>query len=380
MIRCLLLCCALLAPVPALAETGAPPPSEKDLERVRTRIQALQKTLERNRGAKDEARRALEDIERQLAQLGSEQRELASRIDAQQAQLAKTQSELRDIGQSLALARTALAGQLRAAYRLGQRNQTRLLLNLEDAQRLGRALTYYERLNRRRSEDIRAVQSRLDQAQAMEQRQRSETEQLQALKAQREAAAQKLEQQRSERDRAIARIESRISDSVAEMQQLEATEKQLQQLLSSLNKVLADLPLPPGSDRPFPELKGKLPWPARGKLLADFGQPKAGGKLSWNGIWIAAAEGAPVRAVARGRVAYIGWLHRYGLLLVVEHDGGYFSLYGHNSSVGKQEGDTVSAGETLAAAGSSGGHAESGVYFEVRKGTEPINPGPWLQN
>lgn len=380
MIRCLLLCFALLVTAPAMAETAAPAPSEKDLERVRTRIQALQRTLERKRGAKDEARRALEDIERQLAALGSELRELARRIEAQQTQLAKTQAELRNIEQSLALSRTALAGQLRAAYRLGQRSHTRLLLNLEDAHRLGRALTYFDYLNRQRSEDIRAVEAHLARTQEVESRLSSETEQLQSLRSQREKAAEKLTQQRSERDRAIARIESQISDSVAEIQQLEATEKELQQLLSSLDKVLEDLPLPPGGDRPFPELKGQLPWPARGKLIADFGQPKAGGKLSWNGIWIAAPEGTPVRAVARGRVAYIGWLHRYGLLLVVEHDGGYFSLYGHNASVGKKEGDPVRAGETLAAAGSSGGHAETGVYFEVRKGTEPINPGPWLQN
>jgi murein hydrolase activator len=132
------------------------------------------------------------------------------------------------------------------------------------------------------------------------------------------------------------------------------------------------------SDKPFSGQRGKLPWPARGKLIARYGQPKAGGKLSWKGHWIGAAEGAPVRAVARGRVVYVGWMHRYGLIVLVEHDGGYYSLYGHAQSATVSVGDSLRAGQVLARAGSTGGHEQPGVYFELRKGTKPIDPRQWL--
>src|SRR3546814_5500854 len=93
----------------------------------------------------------------------------------------------------------------------------------------------------------------------------------------------------------------------------------------------------------FTSLKGKLPWPVRGALLAQYGEAKAGGRLRWNGHWIAAREGAPIQAVAQGRIVYVGWMHRYGLIVLIEHDGGYFTLYGHCQTADVQLGDSVRA-------------------------------------
>ena len=132
------------------------------------------------------------------------------------------------------------------------------------------------------------------------------------------------------------------------------------------------------SDKPFATLKGKLPWPARGALIARYGENKAGGRLTWNGHWIAADEGSAVRSVARGRAVYVGWMHRYGLIVLVEHEDGYFTLYGHCQTATVQVGDPVRAGQTIATAGNTGGYDQSGVYFEIRKGAEAINPQGWL--
>src|SRR3546814_7223781 len=90
--------------------------------------------------------------------------------------------------------------------------------------------------------------------------------------------------------------------------------------------------------------------------------------LRWNGHWIAAREGAPIQAVAQGRIVYVGWMHRYGLIVLIEHDGGYFTLYGHCQTADVQLGDSVRAGQTIADAGATGGYEQAGVYFEIRKG------------
>ena len=78
-------------------------------------------------------------------------------------------------------------------------------------------------------------------------------------------------------------------------------------------------------------------------------------------------------------MAYTGWMHRYGLIAVLEHEGGYYSLYGHNKSVAVGVGDWVQPGDVLASVGATGGHDKNGLYFELRKGTDPINPAPWLK-
>src|SRR3546814_5696902 len=66
---------------------------------------------------------------------------------------------------------------------------------------------------------------------------------------------------------------------------------------------------------------------------AQYGEAKAGGRLRWNGHWIAAREGAPIQAVAQGRIVYVGWMHRYGLIVLIEHDGGYFRSEEHTSEL-----------------------------------------------
>ena len=77
-------------------------------------------------------------------------------------------------------------------------------------------------------------------------------------------------------------------------------------------------------------------------------------------------------------MVYVGWLHRYGLIVLVEHDGGYYSLYGHAQTATVKVGDMLRAGQVLARAGDTGGHEQPGVYFELRKGTQAIDPRQWL--
>ena len=130
--------------------------------------------------------------------------------------------------------------------------------------------------------------------------------------------------------------------------------------------------------KPFKSLRGRLPWPLEGKLLARFGGLKGGGPLTWNGWWIGAAEGRPVQAVADGRVVYVGWVQRYGLLVILDHPGPYLTLYGHLQENTVEVGQVVSAGGRIGSAGTSGGHERPGVYFEIRQGTTAIDPARWL--
>jgi septal ring factor EnvC (AmiA/AmiB activator) len=90
-------------------------------------------------------------------------------------------------------------------------------------------------------------------------------------------------------------------------------------------------------------------------------------------------RGADVRAVYRGRVIYADWLPGLGLLTIIDHGDGYLSLYGHNDRLYKAVGDTVSAGDVIAASGDSGGSSRPQLYFEIRKGSRPVDPGPWFR-
>ncbi len=114
--------------------------------------------------------------------------------------------------------------------------------------------------------------------------------------------------------------------------------------------------------------------------MGEYGQPRAGGPVKWNGVEIEADAGAPVRAVYHGRVAFADWLPGLGLLIIVDHGDGYMSLYGHNEALLKESGDWVEPGEPIAQVGDTGGEPRPSLYFEIRKNGEPVNPHAWIGN
>jgi septal ring factor EnvC (AmiA/AmiB activator) len=99
----------------------------------------------------------------------------------------------------------------------------------------------------------------------------------------------------------------------------------------------------------------------------------------WQGVLLDAERAAPVKAVYRGRVVYADWLAGLGLLVIVDHGGGFLSLYGHNEQLFRRVGDTVVAGDTIAGVGDTGGRPSPQLYFEIRQGAKPVDPAPWFK-
>jgi septal ring factor EnvC (AmiA/AmiB activator) len=140
----------------------------------------------------------------------------------------------------------------------------------------------------------------------------------------------------------------------------------------------ADIALAPAvADGAFASLRGQMRAPVSGKLAARFGARR--GEASWKGVFIKAAEGADVRAVAGGRVVFANWMRGFGNLIIVDHGSQYLSIYGNNQALLKHAGDAVKAGDAIASAGSTGGNEESGLYFELRHLGQAFDPASWIK-
>ena len=100
----------------------------------------------------------------------------------------------------------------------------------------------------------------------------------------------------------------------------------------------------------------------------------------WQGVSISAKEGSSVRAIFSGRVLFADWFTGQGLLMIIDHGDGYWSLYGHNQTLLKAEGDSVAAGEVIATVGNSGGQSVAALYFEIRHNGQPSNPSKWCKS
>ena len=128
----------------------------------------------------------------------------------------------------------------------------------------------------------------------------------------------------------------------------------------------------------FARTRGQLPWPVQGAVEGRYGSARGDTNLRWEGLLIRADAGAQVHAVHAGEVAFAGWLRSLGNILIVDHGGGYMSLYAHLDGLERHTGDHVDPGSSLGRVGVSGGIDAPALYFELRQRGTPVDPGRWL--
>jgi len=353
---------------------------EEQLRTLRTRIEALQADLNETRGERDAARAQLREVERHMGSQYKSLRDTETRQKAETARLTALQQTQSRSRAELSTRRQELEQSMRAAYLLGKQDYLKLLLSQDDPARVSRVLTYYRYLAQARVTRIEGLETSLRRLDVLEKQIAERVQELAVLRARQAEQQSALETTRAERRRLLAQLNERVRDRSQEIDRLKRDEERMTRLVRELRSALDRAPAP---ELPAVSASvnkgGRWRLPIQGRLIARFGGPKEVGDLRWRGIFLAAPEGQPVRAVARGRVAYADWLRGFGLLVVLDHGGGLMTLYGHNQSLYKGVGDPVEAGEAIAASGNTGGPAQSGLYFEVREHGEPRNPLDWCR-
>jgi septal ring factor EnvC (AmiA/AmiB activator) len=351
---------------------------EAELKRVNDRIERVRKSVNAEVEKRDKLGVQLRDAELGVQGARNKLEVVREKRIASEARLQDLKIEQARRQSELVAERDELSGELRAAYVNGREEQLKLLLNQKDPATAGRMFAYYGYFGRARADRIASISDQLEHLALVREKIDAERRRLGELESQQERELAALRDAQQARVRAVAAIDAQIKSQGGELKRLESQARGLEKLIAELRKALANPPV--AKQAPFEPLKGKLPWPVQqGKVLARFGQPRAGGSLRWQGMLIGTARGARVRAPYAGRVAYADWLPGMGLMVVLDHGGGYLSLYGHNDELFRKVGDSVAAGDVIASVGDSGGSDQAALYFEVRRGREPVNPEIWLQ-
>lgn len=240
------------------------------------------------------------------------------------------------------------------------------------------------------SKEIAAQRDQIQKLAADEKRLTQLTERLNALikkqEAERARQAEKRRQEAKKRAEAQAKAKAERAARQAKQAQeakaagrpaptIEPAPKEEREQVTAIND---NLPNPALAGAQFVSLKGKLSLPVKGSVVGRFGAPRGEGG-TWKGLMIKAGNGQAVHAIASGRVVFADWLRGFGNMVIIDHGAGYMSLYGANESVLKRVGDTVKPGDVIATVGNSGGMAESGVYFEIRHNSRPLDPLQWAK-
>ncbi len=349
---------------------------ESELEAVRQRISDLKKSMDESAAERDRLTVELQEIEVAIAEQRSRIREIEQQQEYTAGKKAALDRELGEREAALDSESRALAAQVRAAYMSGSQEKIRLLLSQRDPATLGRLMAYYRYLNDYRAENIEAVIEQIRELEALRARIAAEEARLVQLGKERYAELTRLNQSQESRQALLAQLRQKMENEGREVERLAQQEEDLVRLIAELTTILSDYPI--SSEEPFSSHKGRLTWPVAGTLLHDFGQPRADGQIKWNGVVLGTRRGQEVRAVYHGRVAFADWLAGMGLLVIVDHGENYLTLYGYNETLLKKAGDWVAPGDVIATVGDSGGQSQVGLYFELRRGTRPVNPRQWI--
>jgi septal ring factor EnvC (AmiA/AmiB activator) len=368
------LTCAVLSSAAAQSEKRES--TEAELKAIQSEIakireQVSQDQVETDRLAKElraaevsvgAARGELDRIRSERAQRSARRLELAAEKRNREAEISKEKS--------------ALAGQMRAAYLIGREEPLKLLLNQKDPTRAGRMFAYYSYFGRARAGQIERIEDDVRKIEELDEALEQEEAQLAELEANRRSELAQLEGARTKRGQVLASLKAESKTRTAALERLTREQAGLEKLLKQLRRAIEKFPV--DTNDAFARLRGKLAWPVVGKIVAQFGEQRAGG-VKWDGVLVETDRGSPVRSVYHGRVIFADWLPGLGLLTIVDHGQGYLSLYGHNERLFKAVGERVTAGDTIASAGDSGGSSRPELYFEIRKEGRPMDPRPWFK-
>ena len=362
---------------------------ERRLAELRSRIERLRTQLEDKEASRREARDGLRDSERAISQVNRGLAQLDAQERALRAQAKQLAQRRLRLERKLAGQQAALGKVLAAYYASGTPDAARVALSGDNPADVARRLHYFGYVTRAANELIGSARESIAELAQLRKEALEQAKQLAALEAEQRADRRKLVAQRQERQRVLARLSGDIRASRKEMKVLVADEARLAKLVEELGKVITSTPADgdgrvekvapsrvPGGR--FSSLKGKLRLPVRGEVSGRFGGQRRPGVASTKGVFISAAEGQPVRAVAPGQVVYGDWMRGFGNILIVDHGEAYMSIYANNESLLKQVGDLVAAGETIATVGATGGSEETGLYFELRHLGIAFDPLRWV--
>lgn len=384
--RLVLMCCVVLSLVAPVCSWGAS--LQEKIEKEKQTLQQLQQDIRKTRKQRDQARKkqteVLQSIEHLDRQLHKERREAASvnreikHIDRElekiDAQSTKLRSDMND-------KQTVIGTRLKRLYMEGRAGWVSPLVAATSYAQFQRRLMYLSSLATWERDLFEAYRRQVAQSEQLHAKRAKIRESLAARKGRVDKQLRVIQDVKSRKRVVLASLRKTTRSHEHLLRTLDQAETRKETLLKKLER-RSQIATGTIKKRPTDAFRrGALLWPADGDLVGFFGRqkhPTFDTYVRKKGIEIASKEGSAIWAVSGGDVVYADWLRGYGLVVILDHGNNYFTFYAHASKLLVTEGQTVAKGAVLGETGSSGLTNRHILYFELRKGTKPVNPLRWL--
>jgi septal ring factor EnvC (AmiA/AmiB activator) len=378
-----------------------------------TTIQSRNRELESIKDELSRGRQKLKQLRNQegsyLAQMSQVQKnirisqdylnKLSIRIDAVSATVSILEDSVKSETHKLGQRQFEMKKRLRAIYKSGQLALPQVVMSSRSSSDMLHRIRYFEGLHlydRNLLHQIDSVRVGVQKKKTVLQRQ---YDQLSLLKQDKEQEHLDLVEDQQAYRKLLAGVRTQKTAFAAAVKQLEASQRAIKNIIAVLEAkrkkeaaaaaAAAAAPSVPGRKRPllpplaesgFGKLRGSLPWPVIGVVVSGFGRVVNSvykTVVMNTGIDIGANKGQHVCCVTEGKVAYTGSMRGFGSFVIVDH-GGYYTTYAHLDNVAVKDGDNVKRGSQLGTVGGGSDFDSPRLHFEIRKGTEALNPLDWL--
>lgn len=359
------------------------------LSEINQKIEKQKSKINENRQKRNALQATLKQQEVEMGQVFTKLKDTESSLADIRASIKRTEQEIKRLEQQEKEQKERLKEQLESAYRSGIHPSVLERLMSDSAKNADRMAAYYEHINQVRIDlinDLRHTQEELKtRRDELKEQQKGHQTQLSTQKKQ----EQDLKKMQRERENTLKAIDKTLEKDQSQLEELKANAVALQQKL-----VVATRQAEEQEKRDIAQLdakksreenrkatesekqqvragsglgSSKYPIPVSGKVITKFGN-------GWNGVVISASTGTPVQAIAGGKVMVAGWLQGYGNVVVISHGREDLSVYGYIQSILVKEGSRVSAGQTIATVGNSGGRSSPALYFGITRAGVAVNP------
>jgi len=350
--------------------------SRQTLEAIHKRIEQTAKDLDRKKSDEASLRKDLETVEKELRKIDQRKAGLSKRLGQLKKEISEKEEDISAAKVSIDRLQGQVEKRLVALYKGADAGFIRILFAGIPPAKIAEEYDFLGRIvqkDRQLLNDYRTNLARLEEARI--QLKNLHDEQKEAMAAVRDEEAN-IAQARKLKTHLLSQVRSDRESLAAQLRELEEKAQRLSDLVKKLE-----------SEKPreysqksglFAAQKGRLPWPAAGKIRTGFGlgrHPELGTEYDSHGLEIGVGADKPVSAVAEGKVIFASWFKGYGNLLILDHGDSFYTLYAQTSRLLKKVGDRVSAGEQIAFSGYEG---NENLYFEVREGRTPLDPTKWL--
>jgi septal ring factor EnvC (AmiA/AmiB activator) len=377
----LLLLLALIGPAPAAAQ-GSVESKKKNLEEINRQLEDKKKELDQYRAEEERIQAEIAGLKKEEKQTTVRRQELEGQLDKSRAR----SGEARQKYDALERSRKELAGDITGELVMfslqkdfyypyyGLRDLSKDMLMRSAMLNKRALLAKIKGESARVNKDLTELRARGLELRAREELLAKQSSAHKNLVRSKQGELEKTREQQ-------AKLERELDNLQAAAQGLTRLVKKLQkQAPYRSNEGAAELPI----------ARGSMAWPAHGKVISRFGREDIPGLKTWivrEGIRIATLDGAPVTSALGGKVIYAGPFRTYGNVVIVDHEKGFFTIYGLLSRIDAAKGQAVLPGSLLGLAGEDTQAVSSGkkspgsaVYFEIRKGDRALDPLKWLKN